>query len=346
MVDLASGWAGKIFGTNTGNIFLEIKQDGNKILGRLRIMDDVFGVVVYDYTGTVGDEIIFNCTPVKKIEGMELGDVKVKAYLTSKGTLKGEWESTIGTAGAFEAFPHDLTKNDQNLVVSEDGPEQLYNRTIEIGSARLFKEDLIQLISFLEKDFTVGRTVITYKERGCDLTKFASSFLEEHEGIDQLNSIKIVIQEPEAHGINRVIVIELVSSDNSAIKVTGLNESWVIGKAESISEFLKGKQNSIATTYRKYGLNLNGLIFVVMLIVLPEIVKWKERAIFVVAVFFLLIFLLYIHNKFIPNTAIYLQQSKPSFLKRTWPSIFSWVATVFGSVIAAILFYVLTKSSS
>ena len=215
-----------------------------------------------------------------------------------------------------------------------------------MGSIRLFKDDVVQLVNFLKKDFSNGRVIVTYSQRGSELTKYADDFLEQLDGIDQLNYIKLVIQEPEAHGINRVIVLELVANGNSEIRVSGINESWVLGKAESILQTLKPKQNSLVTTYRKYGLNLNGAIFIAMLIAIPDIEGWKSRAVFVISVFLLLNFLLFIHNKFIPNTAIYLEQAKPSFFKRAWPSILSWFIAVSSSVIAAIIFSILKSGSS
>lgn len=80
-----------------------------------------------------------------------------------------------------------------------------------------------------------------------------------------------MIQEPEAYGINRDIVVEQVANSVSKVRVSGINESWVLGKAESIFQTLKPKQNSLVTTYRKYGFNLNGAIFFAMLITIPDI---------------------------------------------------------------------------
>lgn len=341
MANLANRWAGRLYGTNTGNVFLDLIQDDQIVSGRLRIMDSIFGVSIYEYTGTLDEELVLNCTPLQAIEGVELGDVSVKGRLTPEGNIKGDWESTIGTAGTFEIYPHNMTSSNPGAGVREVNPEQIYNKTIQLGSVRLFKEDVIQLVEFIKKDFTTGRAIVTYTQRGSEQTKYADDFFGQLVGVEQLNYIKLVIQEPEAYGINRVVVIELLANGISEIRVSGINESWVLGKAESILQILKPKQNSLVTTYRKYGLNLNGAIFVTMLIAIPDIADWQSRAIFVVAVFLLLNFLLFIHNKFIPNTAIYLEQAKPGLFKRAWPSMLSWVIAASSSVVAAYIFSVL-----
>lgn len=339
MANLANRWAGRLYGTNTGNIFLELVQDGTSVSGRLRIMDSIFGVSLYEYTGTLEDGLVLRCSPVGGDDGVELGEVSVRGHLTPQGSIRGEWESTIGTAGTFELHPHDMSIASQENA----NPEQVHNKTIYLGSVRLFKEDVIQLINFIKKDFSSGRVVVTYNQRGCELTKYADDFFGQLDGVDHLNYLKLVIQEPEAYGVNRVIVIELVSNGVSEIRVSGINESWVLGKAESIFQIFKPRQNYLVTTYRKYGLNLNTAIFFATLTVIPDIQGWGSRAIFLLAIFLLLSFLLFIHGKFIPNTTIYLEQAKAGFFKRAWPSILSWLIAVSSSLVAAYIFLVLTS---
>lgn len=342
MENLANRWAGRLYGTNTGNIFLDLAQDGEKVFGRLRVMDSIFGVSLYEYTGTINEELVLNCVPAQAVEGTELGNVFVRGHLSPEGSIRGEWESTIGTAGTFEIHPHYIN----NAPPSDSNPEQIHNKTIPLGSVRLFKDDVIQLINFIKKDFSSGRVIVTYNQRGCELTKYADVFFDQIDGVEKLNYLKLVIQEPEAYGINRVIVIELVPNGVSEIRVSGINESWVLGKAECIFQILKPRQNSLVTTYRKYGLNLNAAIFFAMLIVIPDIESLKSRALFVAVVLLLLSFLLFIHNKLIPNTTIYYEQTKPGFIKRAWPSILSWVIAASSSLVAAYIFSILKSGGS
>lgn len=160
MENLANKWAGRIYGTNTGNVFLELEQDGKKIHGRLRVMDSVFGVSVYRYTGTVGDEIILYCEPESVQAGSLYGDVTVKGRLTSDGKLEGEWESNIGTAGTFEIHPHDMDSMGQLDRANSGIPEQVHNKTIQLGSVRLFKDDVLHLINVIKRDFIAGQVIV------------------------------------------------------------------------------------------------------------------------------------------------------------------------------------------
>ncbi|EJG0781700.1 hypothetical protein C4G25_RS23060 [Vibrio parahaemolyticus] len=337
MENLANRWAGRIYGTNTGNVFLEVSQDKSNLSGKLRIMDTIYGISMYDCVGTFDDSFRLECTPISEPEeGVVMGDVVVVGKLTQSGNIKGDWSSTIGTAGTFELYPHDTISDNPS-----NNPEQVYNKSVHVGSIRLFKDDLEELINFIRKDFKTGKVVVIYKLHGSELTKYADDFLSEKVNADQLNYFKLVIQEPEAYGINRVVVIELNELGTSEIRVSGINESWVLGKSASLEQVVIAKQNRLVTTYRKYGLNLNAVIFGLMLVAIPEIPELENRAIFVIVMFALLNGLLYLHTKFIPNTAIYLEQSKPTVVQRLWPTVLSWFIAATSSFAAAYAFSLL-----
>jgi len=298
MSSLATKWAGRLYGTNTGNLFLEITQDGETVKGIARFLDNLYGLALYEFTGTFDGTLKLNCKPLDSSIAEGLGDVTVEAVLTPEGNLRGDWSSTVGTAGTFDAYPHDISATSQDSAKSQNIPEQIFNKNIPVGSVRLFSDDVKRIIAFIEQDYTVGRAIITYNVRGSQATKYACDFVREIESLGEINYLKITIQETEAHGINKVIVLELVENGISEVRVSGINEAWVIGKAESIAQEIRPRQNILVTTYRKYGLNLNGVIFFAMLVAIPGMPGWKDRAIFAATVFILLNLLLFIHGGF------------------------------------------------
>jgi hypothetical protein len=343
MPELANKWAGRLYGTNTGNLFIELQQDGEKLSGVIRIMDSLYGLSVYDFTGTYKDKIDLYCVPRATGKEQLMGEVSIEAILTPEGNLRGIWHSTVGTAGTFESYPHDIKVNAQSNIEARGIPEQIYNKNIPIGSIRLFSEDVSRLIAFVESDFHYASSIVTYNVRGSQVTKFSESFLKEVESLGEINYLKISIQEAEAHGINKVIVVELVADGVSEVRSSGINEAWVVGKAESIAQALRPKQNSLVTTYKKYGLNLNAIIFFAMLIAIPSIESLLGRGGFVLVVVALLYILLWIHRRFIPNTIIYLTGKMPSFIARAWPTILSWLVAVSSTLFAAWVFHLFTR---
>lgn len=343
MNNLTGNWAGRIFGTNTGNLFLELEQSGARISGRARVLDNQFGLVIYSVTGDVDSNIAFTATPEKHPEGIVVGVVTVEAAVRQDGAIAGKWESAIGTAGTFEAFPHGKV-GDTPASRDREVPEQVFNRTVEIGSVRLFQDDLKGLITILSKDFVHARPVATFNLRGSEVTKFADAFLSELKNLPQLRSLKINIQEPEPNGINRVVTIQLTQHSGSYVSVSGSNESWVVGKAESTAKALAPYQNNVITNYRKYGLEVNGIIFFLMLVVIPEIKDWSSRLVFVLVVMGLLFALVSTHRKLVPNTVVFTTEAGPTKFRRIWPSIVSWLIAATSSIFAMWVYSLLTTS--
>jgi hypothetical protein len=48
-------WAGRLYGTNTGNLFIELAGDNQNLTGTLRFADDRFGPTVYSIQGSFNE---------------------------------------------------------------------------------------------------------------------------------------------------------------------------------------------------------------------------------------------------------------------------------------------------
>jgi hypothetical protein len=340
-------WAGGAYGTNTGNLYIELVKTGPDVTGTLRFMDNAFGLAIYRIEGTFDQETLrIAGKPEKSAEGVELGDLEIESKLTPEGNLRGTWTTTLGNGGTFVAFPHDTAVSSQHWSRGAPVPEQIYTRNLSLGAVRLFAEDVTQLFQHIQQDFVSGRLVVTFNVRGSEVTKYAEDFLQDSQSLGPLKYLKVMIQEPEAYGINRLVVVELNAFGGNEVRVQGIQESWVIGKAEAIAALMMRNQSTLITTYKKFGLNLNQGIFVAMLVAMPSITKWTERALFAVAVFALLAALLWLHAKFIPNATVRMEVERPTLFARTWPTLLSWLVAATASLVAALMFYWLTRNAS
>lgn len=336
MKGLGKLWAGRVYGTNTGNLFIEFDQTEPRLSGTLRFLDTLAGIAVYEIDGTFDDRLMLTGRWKQGGDPQAHGELSIEGVLTSDGLLRGTWNSTIGTGGTFELYPHDLARAPAPAVSAGSPPEQLYTRSASLGAVRLYAQDVLELLRIVQDDFSAPQPVVTYHVRGSEVTKYAKDFVGEISTLGQLDYLKITVQEPEAHGINRVVVVELRAFGSNEIRAQGIRESWVVGRAETISAFLRKHQSSIVTSYRKFGLNINGVIFLLMLILIPEINTVEERTAFVGATFALLFLLHWIHSKFIPNASLQLTEKRPNALIRAWPTILSWLVTASASLAAAL----------
>ena len=341
MPTLGKLWAGRIFGTNIGNFFLEVESSPEGVLtGTFRLMDTLMGLTVYSVTGSFdGTTVRFegDSTQAQAAQGINLGIIHATGTLTPQGHIRGTWTSSIGTAGTFEAYPHDQPVPDQLATVSPP-PEQLYTSTITIGAVRIYAQDLWELVEFIRRDFVVGRPIVTYAIRGNEVTKYLEDFQREAATLGQLRRFKLTIQEPEAYGINKVAVLELTAFGQNEIRVQGINESWVTGKAEATARMLRKFENLLVTTYKKLRLTLNELIFLAMLVLIPAIQLLWQRVVFVGAVVFLLQSLIWLHQQPIPNATLYLSEEEPTVFQRASPTLLSFLIGVIASLAAAWLF--------
>jgi len=346
MTTLGRLWAGRVYGTNTGNLYVELDSSGDEVTGTLRLMDAQFGLTVYKVTGSFDGTLRLRGEPLQAPAGVTSGSIEITAILTPQGHLRGEWKSPIGTAGTFDAYPHDIPPSDQRVGGAAAIPEQFYTSNASLGALRLYAKDLTELVQFIRKDFVVGRPVATYTVRGNEVTKYFDDFQTEAPSLKELRRLKVTIQEPEAHGINKIVVVELNNAlGQNEIRVQGINESWVVGKAEAIGRILRTFEKGLVTTYKKFGLTFNQFIFLAMLVLIPAIDLLWQRAAFVVIVMVLLGFLYWLHSKFIPIAVVYLGAKEPTWLQRVWPSILSWLVMATASLAAYCAFYLLTRNA-
>jgi len=343
MTSLAPYWAGYLYGTNTGNLFVEFSEADGQISGKLRVNDTTLGVTVYEVSGTFeGGKLSLSGEPIQTEEGVQSGKITAEATLLSNGSLSGKWESKLGTGGIFQLFPHRGPV--ESLSVGEAvTPEQLHTRTLTLGSIRLFPGDLRSIVDLMSRDFIVGRLVITYEDHGTHVAQYFDEFQKTKSNLGELRYIKLVIQEPEAHGINRLILVEFDTNATNTITVQGIQQAWVVGMAETLALKIRKYEKMLVTTYKKFGLGLNQILFLAIIVLIPEIENIWGRALFVGLGLFLLVILYVIHSRLIPNVAIYMTTQEPGWFARVWPTVLSWIVAASATLAATYVFYILTK---
>lgn len=342
MSNLAGQWIGNVFGTNAGNAFLEIEDANGKVKGTFRFNDPTTGLVVFDVDGQGDDKLDVKLTPSGWAEGVEIADGTASAVLQPDGALTGRWETGLGTAGTFKMYKQ------QNMLepvakAEQRVPEQVFFHRAEVGAVRLFKHDLERLIQLIAQDFVKGQAVVTYMDRGVQVSKFADAFLRNPPTFP-LKSLRISIQEPETSDLNKVINVDLVEDGGSLITTSSPNESWVRGECEMVKASIKGHEQRLVTWYRQYGLWVNNLLVLVLLVATPEIHDWRARAACVAAVYMLLLLLSLVYTKLISNTVVFASDSQPTWWQKARTSIMSWLAAMSASVVASWIIWFFTKS--
>lgn len=336
MAGIGKNWNGKIYGTNTGNVALTLEGDDDALTGIIRLSDDRFGVVIYRVSGKfeAGTIELAGVPDGEPSNEVHVGDVKIAGGLTTEGRIDGSWETTIGTGGTFQLWPHSYQVRN---AVSEI-PEQLNSATRSLGAIRLYPSDVRNLMAQLCKDFNNKRLIVTYNEGGNEKNVYSDDFERVLEGISEQRYLKISVQEPEMYGINRLAMIELSADGENIIRVQSVQESWSIGKAESVARFTRGYQRQLATHFRKFGLTFNIGIQLFTLAALPGLNGFWRRLAFASAMIAVQTAIVLIHKRYIPNFVLFPASKKHNIISSIGPGLLSWAITIIGAVIGAVIY--------
>ncbi|MGG7647929.1 hypothetical protein ACQ4OB_07850 [Pseudomonas sp. ES4] len=341
MANLGKLWAGRAFGTNTGNLAITFEKDEEELEGTIRFADDDHGLVAYKVHGTYNDEIVLTGNSITETEGVEYGELTIKAALTPEGSIRGEWSTSIGSGGPFIAHPHGAGA--VNTVKTDLEIEQFYTQSYTLGALSLSKDDVISLMEIVKKDFNSGgKLIVTYRNGGAEVTRHSKDFIAQMDALKKLNYLKLFIQEPDEFEVNKIVLIELAEHGINRIVVQGVREIWVEGKAHTLRSELTKNEKSLATNFKKFGLNLSQLALFVMIVVMVDVQSFWMR-VGIGALFLALIkFVGWLHVTFIPNASIRLTNVKDTWITRWGASIFSWVSALTTTVIGGYIVYLAT----
>jgi hypothetical protein len=143
-------WAGRVFGTNIGNLFVKLQGPDNALTGTLRFAQDGVGIVVYNIQGNFdGARLALTGTVGMQPPGYVFGDLAASASLKASGNLAGEWQTTVGPAGTFVLYPHD------NPETANAGltPDQLHTARHFFRAIDITRDQILNLGDEVQRRF-------------------------------------------------------------------------------------------------------------------------------------------------------------------------------------------------
>lgn len=327
---LAKRWAGKAWGTNVGNIFVTLDGEDHALSGTLRMNEQGVGIAIYSISGRfINTEFEIKGFPQAEIKNIELGELTVIGKMNSKGEIHGDWNTVIGSAGTFVLFPH--LGGEQGDDVQKI--EQFHTARHNFGAIEIDREQITNIAESINLNFpSVVITVVAGTEQ--------SRYLNDFKGLQfssvKAEIVKIFASKPDGTGANQVVSIEFGPQVNSAM-TQGANEAWVLGQLETLKRDLKQYEQTHITSLKKWGLNINQLLLLGAIVLLPSLNGLADRIVLMGSVLFLNLVVNWLHSRYIPFAAIYLGKKSPGVLGRVWPSFASWVIGIMATVIAALI---------
>jgi hypothetical protein len=323
-------WAGKAFGTNTGNLYLHFEGDDGALVGTLRMNEDGVGIAVYSVTGTFdGTTLSIQGDPQVEIEGVEFGKLEASGKIDTSGNLLGDWQTKIGSGGTFVLLPH----AQENGASSEAALRQFHSARHNFGAIEITREQIIETGEKLQVDFPkmiVAVTTVSEK------IQYLDDFKSEQFTVNRASIVKLSGQKPDIQGGNQSVTIEFGPSINYAM-TQGANEPWVLGALEALKRDLKRFERTYATNFWRWGIGINQVMLLGAIAFLPTLGGLAQRVILLAGVIGLGWMVNRLHEKYIPLAVIHLRTKPPGLLDRIWPSVWSWLIALSAGAAATLL---------
>lgn len=300
---IASHWTGNAYGTNTGKITLELSEQGLNPKGLLRFMDDTFGLALYEVTGTVSSEgISFKGNPTVEREGLVQGEITILGKLTPEGNIRGHWSSVIGTGGTFIVYP--FSEGSPELENTVGIREQIFTSRAQLGFVQIYKEDVVNIVTYLRRDLPSGKIVVTFQSHEkAERVNYYDDFIK-IDDLGVLTYLRLFISEPEDKGINRSINIQLRAHGVNELVVQGMTESWVLGEAQIMSKYLSKFKDKIRNSFNKCLGALQLVAMLGMIVLIASVDNISTRVLIAIGTFLLIYVAPKLFSRLFPNAII------------------------------------------
>lgn len=324
-------WAGNVYGTNSGKVFVKLTGNDDALQGTLSLNELGVGVIVFDVTATFdGTELKLNGHPVKYPEGGQVSNLVAAGKLTGNGQLRGEWQTEAGSSGTFVLYPHDVIEEKAREV--DEAPYQVHTARHNFTAVALDRNQLFGLADALQAEFTLSQVVVTVS-LDTQRILLLDRFKKESFGKERAVYLKLYVQERESNGFSRIAVIEIGPEFNFA-SVQGSDEAWVLGMLEKIKRQVQPFERNYTTNFQKVGFGINQILIVGAIVYLPSLETLRDRTLLMGWVLLSVFIVNRLHQKLLPHATLYLVPKPKSTFTA---SLISWIIAVSSALVAALL---------
>lgn len=332
-------WAGKLYGTNTGNLFVKFDGLDDNLSGLIHINDPTFGLSIYSINGNFnGETLAVNGKVINGQEGVEFGSLSATAKLNARGELEGEWKTDIGSAGTFVLFPHEI-----NTVADNDSRKQdlLFSSREDFGAVAVDGAQITALADEIQANFNRSKVVVTVSA-GTEKTRLLDDFKKAKHGIERVTLFKLYARESEANGIDRIVIVEFGPEANWAMS-QGSDEAWVLGMMEKLKQLISPMERKYSTNFKKHGFGIAQILIFGALVYLPSLDDIYHRALLMIGVLCIVYAFNFLHKQYLPFSALTLLDRPNNFTSKVLPNVVSWVFAASSALVAALLASLLAK---
>ena len=133
-------------------------------------------------------------------------------------------------------------------------------------------------------------------------------------------------------------MVELSAQGENQVRVQGVQDTWVQGKAETLAQLLRRRQKPLVTGVRRWGLNVNTLIALGSLVALPELEPIWARASFLAVVVLVIFLVSQLHARLIPSAVLHLSPKSPGWFDKVRPQVVDWLIAATSGILVSLAY--------
>ena len=327
-------WAGRLYGTNTGNLFLTLDGEDPHLTGTLRFNgSENSGLLVLNVEGAFEGSRLRLIGREAPGQPASVGQFNAIADLSEKGVLHGQWETANGYAGTLELHPHDLKPDEP--VQPPKLPPPLHTARHEFGAVSVDRNEVLAIADAIQREFTTGKVTVTVAGE-TENAAFLDDFRQREPQKIRANVIRLNAQEPEESGLLRIVTVEFGPQFNF-LMTQGPDEPWVLGIREKLKSEIGVFERVYATNFKKFNIGINQLLLAGAIVYLPSLSGLRDRAILLAGVILIAATVKWLHDRYLPHAQIFLSSRPQGLTSRIGPPVLSWIIAATAGVAAALL---------
>ncbi|NCP17700.1 MAG: hypothetical protein GW855_00860 [Erythrobacter sp.] len=299
-------WVGGLNGSRIGNLYWAEEADGTGsiFLGQTNGATLKFSA---RFDEDNASQVHLDIVNADRGDLEHVGSLELLTHIQS--FRAGTWSLNDGSAGTFEVVIKEIGRATATPNPLERSQVQIANKDVPLGAITIYRSDLDRIIAELESYFDEPVVPIFRAKEGDQVTaRNAAEYLNRGDLPDKLKELTIAVESSAAHGLKKVINLTLSDDLESNISVSSPDELWTEAVAHRLNSFLQQFTSTFTGALRRHGLNINTVLLIVLLIMLPEF-EFLER-ILITALTVCLMFVVFRSHKLVPFARIYLDPDR------------------------------------
>lgn len=327
MEELLGQWIGDLRGTDVGSAYAVVTNDGDR--KRIELKVNIGGTVTTlrgHFTQTGGGTSVELVADLPADAPNPIGTATIALDTVMTNRLAGRWTTSTGHAGTINMVRSETAQPPTSQSASPAAPPkpiEIVAREGRLANLTLYRNELETIVAKIKSlvgganDVVIATTI----DGGKQIRQFSADFFARRDLPRHVTSINLSLNDGR-QGIQSNVIVNLSDKFESTFFIQSDDALWVSGGFAELEGFFRRYTNPVSVFIQKHGLNVNGIMLIVVIALLPDL-PLSSRVVVLFLTFVVVTGLLYLHRK-LTSTVVYLDATaERGFWSKFLPSLVS-----------------------